>query len=392
VTIPEETPVKDPLAFIPPTRRGRTRRMIAAVTVAVVAGSLLQAAPGWAQRPVKWAPPAVQKDKDVPVTAVQPATVKSQAMPDGTKKAAPVWPKAGTAEAAVPAHTAAAAKAGALPVRVRRPGTSKKEAPARVAVSVLDRAATDKARVQGMLLRVGRTDQDPGAAAVDVTVDYRDFRTAYGGDWASRLRLVALPACALTTPERRECEGTPLASHNDPKASTVTATVDLTAGAAASTVLAVAAATSGAAGSFAATSLAPSSTWSAGGNSGDFSWSYPMRVPPAAGSPAPSLGLSYSSQSVDGRQAASNNQPSWVGEGFDTSTGGFIERRYEQCLDDMGTGANNTTKTGDLCWATDNATLSLAGHSATRPRPRPPPAPATTCSAASPSPPARGPR
>ena len=35
------------------------------------------------------------------------------------------------------------------------------------------------------------------------SVDYRSFATAYGADWATRLRLVSLPACALTTPGRR---------------------------------------------------------------------------------------------------------------------------------------------------------------------------------------------
>ncbi len=88
-----------------------------------------------------------------------------------------------------------------------------------------------------------------------------------------------------------------------------------------------------------------------------------MRVPPALGGPAPQIGLSYSSQSVDGRHAASNNQPSEVGEGFEASGGGFVERRYIPCADDMNGSANNDKKTGDLCWETDNATLSLAGHS-----------------------------
>src|SRR5690606_1544726 len=120
---------------------------------------------------------------------------------------------------------------------------------------------------------------------------------------------------------------------------------------------------SGPAGDYTATPLQPSSTWSAGGNSGTFAWSYPMRTPPSVGGPAPKVELSYSSQSVDGRHAASNNQPSQVGEGFELNAGGFIERRYKSCGEDMGSGANNTVKTGDQCWATDNAILSLAGHS-----------------------------
>ena len=351
----------------PPALVGRPRRILATATAAVLLGGLFHA-PAQAAKPEPFTPPAAKKMPAVAVSKVDPVAVKQTAMPDGTKKPAPVWPAAGAAEVVVPGPATAAAPAGNLPVRVSQPGTVRTAAkrlatapaPARVRVRVLDRAATTRAGVRGLLLQVDRTDQDTHAAAVDLSVDYGTFRTAYGGDWASRLRLVALPACALTTPQLRQCVGTPLPSRNDPKAGTVTATVGLPQTA---NLLAVAAATSGAAGSFAATSLQPSSTWSAGGSSGDFSWSYPMRVPPAAGSPAPSLSLSYSAQSVDGRQAASNNQPSWVGEGFDASVGGYIERRYEQCQDDMDSGANNTTKTGDMCWATDNATLSLGGHS-----------------------------
>lgn len=86
-------------------------------------------------------------------------------------------------------------------------------------------------------------------------------------------------------------------------------------------------------------------------------WSYPFRVPPSASGLDPQLALSYSSSSVDGRTTSTNNQPSWVGEGFSLATG-FIERRYVACADDQGTGRNNATKTGDLCWKTDSANSS----------------------------------
>jgi RHS repeat-associated protein len=340
--------------------------MIAAATAAVLASSLLQA-PAWADRAKPFTPPAGQRTPAVAVSKVDPVAVKQAIMPDGTKKPAPVWPAAGRAEVAV------GAQAAGLPVRVAQPGTVAKAgkrlaaaALSKVGVRVLDRAATDRAGIRGLLLQVDRADQQTRTGAVDLTVGYGTFRTAYGGDWASRLRLVALPACVLTTPDRPECAGTPLPSRNDPKSGTVTATVDVPAAPSASkgaALLALAAGSSGEAGSFTATKLQPSSTWSTGGNSGDFSWAYPMRVPPATGSPVPTLGLAYSSQAVDGRQAASNNQPSWVGEGFESGEGGFVERRYEACFDDMGSGANNTKKTGDMCWATDNATLSLGGHS-----------------------------
>ncbi|MET8262184.1 RHS repeat domain-containing protein [Micromonospora sp. NPDC005553] len=258
-------------------------------------------------------------------------------------------------------ETGGPVRAGTLPVRIARPAATSRGASAgRVRVEVLDQTASSRAGVQGLLLRVGGA----GTAAsgnADVTVDYRSFATAYGADWASRLRLVSMPACALTTPQKKQCLGTTsLKSRNDLRSGTVTASV--TVGASES-LLALAAGASGPAGDYKATSLQPSSTWSAGGSAGAFTWSYPMRVPPGAGGPEPKVELSYSSQSVDGRHAASNNQPSWIGEGFEGWPGGYIERTYRNCSDDMGGSANNTEKATDMCWETDNATMSLAGHS-----------------------------
>lgn len=122
---------------------------------------------------------------------------------------------------------------------------------------------------------------------------------------------------------------------------------------------------SGAAGDWSATSLAPSSTWGTSGATGGFTWSYPIDVPETAGGLVPQLGLSYSSASSDGRVASTNNQTSWVGEGFDLEPG-YIERSYVPCDDDRddksGSTANNKThRTGDLCWGVDNATLMLGG-------------------------------
>ena len=36
---------------------------------------------------------------------------------------------------------------------------------------------------------------------------YGGFNQLYGGGWGNRLKLVKLPACAATTPERSECQG-----------------------------------------------------------------------------------------------------------------------------------------------------------------------------------------
>ncbi|WP_240981854.1 MULTISPECIES: hypothetical protein [unclassified Streptomyces] len=75
------------------------------------------------------------------------------------------------------------------------------------------------------------------------------------------------------------------------------------------TVLAATASAAGPTGDFKATPLQPSGTWSAGGSTGAFSWTYPINVPTVPSELEPSIALQYSSQSVDGRTAASNNQP-----------------------------------------------------------------------------------
>lgn len=113
-------------------------------------------------------------------------------------------------------------------------------------------------------------------------------------------------------------------------------------------------------GSFAATPFSASSSWEVSRQSGDFSWSYPLRVPPAPGGFSPSLALSYRSSAVDGLTSVTNNQPSWVGEGWDLSVG-FVERAYGGCSDDT-EGGTTPPKTGDLCWRSDNATASFGGR------------------------------
>ncbi|MFS8098596.1 type IV secretion protein Rhs [Lentzea alba] len=298
-------------------------RAVVAALAAVLVSTVLTVPPSGA---APYRPPVPQKER---VVAGQKAGLgKSVDLRTGQafKGSAPVWPKATDPAVSV---------AG---------GSSAK-------VDVFDRERARKAGVDGLLFRVSG-----GAAKVEV--NYSSFRFAYGGDWASRLRLVQLPECALTTPGKPECAVKPVPSRNDVAKRTVTATEASPSGGA---LMALAAGTSSGSGSYKATSLSPSATWSAGSNTGAFTWNYPLRVPPSLGGPAPSLALSYSSASVDGRMAASNNQPSWIGEGFDFGAN-FIERKYIGCSEDMADGARNTVKTGDLCWRNENASLSMAGH------------------------------
>ncbi|MFJ1841402.1 polymorphic toxin-type HINT domain-containing protein [Streptomyces sp. NPDC088146] len=290
------------------------------------------------------------------------------------------WPTAASAEMELEAAGTKSARVGGLPVsvspagkRTRGPATR----PAKLKVSVANRAAAAEAGVDGVLLSMSRTDSGRDKQSVQVKVDYSGFRGAYGGDWAARLRLVELPACVLTTPQKPECRiSTPLASANDTELSTLAAEVETEAAdsapraaartavsstAPAATVLAATAGAAGSSGSYKATPLQPSGSWSAGGSTGAFNWSYEIGVPSVPGELQPSVSLNYSSQRVDGQTAASNNQPSWIGDGWNWEPG-YIERRYKSCNDDKDNGTN-TTKVGDLCWYNDNATLSLGGKS-----------------------------
>jgi RHS repeat-associated protein len=349
--------------------------------------------PAQAQAPAETEQLKAQQYESVPVAPVKTtaAPPRSPQVASATTRPAPKWPAAGSAEVKLATPTAgartSATRAGSLPVTVRQADAAAGAAqsagstpPSSVRVQVLPKATAEAVGVRGgLLIRLGRTDGARSAGHVEMGVNYRDFSTAYGADWSSRLRLLQVPDCALTTPTAAGCAVVPLASRNDVRTQTVTAQLAVrplgaavsaadakrfgvtSTVATAGTLVALAAGPSGGAGNFTASSLAPSASWSHGGSTGAFQWSYPMRTPPGPGGPAPGLALSYSSQAVDGRHAASNNQPGPIGEGFDYSPG-FVERQYKACADDMDSaGANNTTKTGDLCWGPDNAVVSLGG-------------------------------
>ncbi|MFI8091823.1 ricin-type beta-trefoil lectin domain protein [Streptomyces sp. NPDC086080] len=115
-------------------------------------------------------------------------------------------------------------------------------------------------------------------------------------------------------------------------------------------------------GDFTATPLLSAGSWSAGASSGAFTYGYQVQVPETAGGPMPKIALSYSSQSVDGRTSATNNQASWIGDGWDYNPGS-ITRTYANCREDSKKSGSNNAKhrTADQCWGSDNATLSLGG-------------------------------
>ncbi|WP_073502923.1 RHS repeat-associated core domain-containing protein [Actinacidiphila paucisporea] len=318
-------------------------------------------------------------------------TLKDQTSGNHYKPSATAWPAAGTATVTVPTAAAATTtrsksalaltRAGKLPVMVG--AVSQPHAPARTAsapvavgkvrAEIRDHASAVKAGINGLLLTL-TPDPTAHGGPMSVAVDYSTFKDAFGGTWSNDLQLVQLPACALTTPQNQACQKqTPLASRNNPATSQVTATVNLPQPAARGTVNAqrvgtgpvvvalTALAKSGGAGDYSATPLSPSGSWSAGGSSGDFTYAYPITIPPAAGGLTPSLSLSYDSQSVDGRLASTDNQAGQIGDGWSMEPGS-VSRSYMTCSDDPAT-TGAAPKTSDLCWAGQILHVSFAGHS-----------------------------
>ncbi|MEU1495550.1 RHS repeat-associated core domain-containing protein [Streptomyces sp. NPDC005776] len=370
-------------------------RSVRTASVGLLSAALslsLLSAPAWAKpgdgfslRPVQKTASVPGKDLSVSRTVNTSPSDRNLWQPPGEIS----WPAPGQADVALPdtpdrtpKHSAASsrgAKAGTLPIHIAEPtnpvtSTTGTASPDHVRVKLADRKTTQQAGIQGLLMTIEPTDTATASTAADVQVDYAAIEQAFGAGWSSRLRLVQLPACALTTPDKAAClKGVPLATDNDTAARTLTATVAFsatqdtdkqahtTSSSGSMVVLAAAAATDGGEGSYKATSLSPSGSWSAGGNSGGFGWSAPFGVPPVPGGLQPKVELSYSSSSIDGRTSSTNNQTSWVGEGWDYSPG-YIERTYAGCENDK-QGGNNTAKVGDLCWKSQNAMLSLNGTS-----------------------------
>ncbi|MFG2877678.1 hypothetical protein ACGFYU_22225, partial [Streptomyces sp. NPDC048337] len=363
--------------------------------------------------------PGLQKLTKVggaPVTG-KPAAGPAESQKKAWKSSAPkiAWPKSGTAEIALPDASAPPVvslksapqgtagafalgpskapgnpvKAGTLPVTFAAlpasaaagPKSGLKAAPqsdmaaadqVKLKVDLHDQTAAKKAGLaNSLLLSVKRTDAGTSSAPVSVELDYNTFKNAYGGSWGSRLRFTAVPACALTTPDKPECKGSfPVTTKNDPVTGKLVATftapaanapaqspvssekADMNLSSAPSAVMAASGSqgmmlaaspgADGANGTFKATSLNPSGSWQAGGAAGDFSWSYPMDIPASLGGPSPSLSLGYSSAQIDGRTSASAQQTSWVGDGWDLASN-YIERGYVPCSQDKaaGSGFNN---------------------------------------------------
>ncbi|OKI34761.1 sugar-binding protein [Streptomyces sp. TSRI0281] len=324
--------------------------------------------------------PGLTADESDPVRGKDAKAASRPADPArkaATKRLSPVaWPKQGSTEIAVSttplllsgraagASPSAGTLPGGIPISVApagaRPKPASGPAPTKVKVSSLGHRAAQKWG-SAALLTVERSDGLKKSGDVELTLNYSAFADGAGGAYGSRLQLIELPSCAATAgPGSGSCKATPkpLRFENNNGEQTLTARVAAAPAAAdgSTAVYAVAAGDSSAKGDYKATSLAPSASWSVASSSGGFSWDYPLRAVPTPGGLTPSVGIGYSSQSADGRTAATNNQGSWIGEGFSYEPG-FIERAYKPCSED----GHETS--AEQCWAFDNATIMLNGMS-----------------------------
>ncbi|MET7684320.1 polymorphic toxin-type HINT domain-containing protein [Streptomyces sp. NPDC005423] len=357
------------------------------VTAGVLLAGLLPAGIATAASPVKRhvSAPAAPRDKRIPFTRVTP---KHRSSPKQFKHFDPTGhtklPAPGSAVVTLPtAPTSVSVKApqvraGATPVLLgaaagAQPRPAAVVGSQRVRVTMLDQKTTRAAGVHGVLFTLQRT--SPGSGKVALRVDDSSFRYAFGGDFASRLHLVQMPQCALTTPKLTRCQtqtpvrtprGEPLSAQVAVPGTSLTGAAaalaprSATSAATATVVLAAAAGSSGSSGDYSATALSAGGTWSTSGNTGAFTYSYPISVPPAIGGTAPNVDLSYDSSSEDARTEGTNNQSSWLGDGW-SSTENYVERTYKACADDSSSGAPKGD--GDECWAGQILTLSLNGKS-----------------------------
>ncbi|MFD0067395.1 RHS repeat-associated core domain-containing protein [Streptomyces sp. NPDC056690] len=238
--------------------------------------------------------------------------------------------------------------------------------PDKVNVQILDRKDVEPAGGVGLGLQVTRTDGVDESGQVQVGIDYSGFKYAYGGEFASRLRLVKLPACALETPQAEGCtEREFVEAENDTKTGTLTATVtaepdeagvstQLGSSTSGASVYALTSGSSSDQGDFRASTLSPTGSWDVSTGSGAFTYNLPISLPAPPMGSAPPLAMTYNSQSVDGRTSASNNQASWVGMGWDLNVG-YIERRYRNCSQD------GLKTIGDMCWDSPNSAKEPSG-------------------------------
>ena len=355
---------RGPGSFVSRWESVATGRIGTAVLTAVMTGGLLVALPASPAFALLADDAARPKERSAPVGKCGPAGAGCGAVGDSPMVAfRGVVARPGGCRRSASARVRANRPVGSLPIRWV--GWSGGVASLGAAAAVADSgggigsACRSCCRHGRVLLRLSRADGATGPAGVSVDVDVSSFAGAFGGDWASRLKVVRLPGlCAhhagggrlfnwvpepssvmdsrLMRLSANVVVGPPGGVADDPRVARALAGEGAEAvGEPVFGIMALSASSD--TGDFSQTPMSPSSSWQAGDSGGEFSWSYDLRVPPVPGGLEPDLSLGYSSGAVDGQTAGKNVQPSWVGEGWDFQPG-YIERTYRACTDDVATG------------------------------------------------------
>ena len=192
----------------------------------------------------------------------------------------------------------------------------------------------------------------PAPGKVTLQFSYRDLTLPhrYGGEFLKRLRFYEVlpgdtePAFRLLPTHHRWGERllSTVLGDNAPADNTTAPTAH---------VYIVESGPGGSDGDYSATSLTNQKDYQVSLFTGSASTSYTIPVPPAAAGPVPQLRLTYDSGRVDGMSSEKNNQPGWVGTGWELEIGA-ITRRMVPC----------GTEAPDLC-LTSHYILTLNGVS-----------------------------
>lgn len=139
--------------------------------------------------------PAAKPARSAPVIQSTPLKVADAAVK---------LPQPGVAEVTL-ADRGVASRAGSSPVRLS--ATTAASVGADVRVEVLDQKAAERVGVHGFAFRLSGA----GGAALEagtklpatLSLDYGSFADLFGGDYAGRLRVVTMQACAVADPVPR---------------------------------------------------------------------------------------------------------------------------------------------------------------------------------------------
>lgn len=265
----------------------RVRSLSAGLVFSLLSGVVVVLPP----LPVAAADP-LTADRSVPVTPVAGQPSSPVKMPDYVPPPA-VLPSGGSVQIAV----TGAGTAGGLPVSLSAadPGDvqslSSTAGPSAARVTVADPSVASLLGVHGVVFGVSRADGVTASGKATLGVDYRGWAGAFGAGYGERLRLVRLPACALSDPQAKACQtqipvdssnadgvvsgevdlpsaealaAAPSGSVSMMSATQVEAAEAAEAAGEGAAVYAVTSGASGASGDFTQTSLSPAYSWQAG--------------------------------------------------------------------------------------------------------------------------------